>query len=140
MEVVKVGKVEHYSIKSGNKTIGILTLSPKWDIVPTGGGFEIIHLGPAAETEEQEVQIVGEVKKEKGEEKKCTCGIIDDFYLNTFNCHTHGKGVKVDVRAPPYVPPTPSKSREVEEESKVDITIDCKMKVWKWLENQSDDE
>ena len=137
MEVIKVGKVEHYSIKSENKTIGILTLSPKWDVVSTERGFEIIKREPAVETGEQEVQIVGEVRKEKGEEVTCTCGVIDDYYLNTFNCRIHGKGVRIDVRAPTYAPPSPSESTN---EGETNVTIDCKMKVWKWLKDQSDDE
>ena len=141
-----IGKVDHYSIKSGSKTVGILTLSPRWELLQNNGKFDIVSRAPEQKPKEeleQEVQIVNEVQvakiisKETKKEAKCTCGVIDDYYANTFNCRIHGKGVRIDVRAPTYAPPSPPESTN---EGETNVTIDCKMKVWKWLKDQSDDE
>ena len=158
-EFVKIGKVEHYSIKSGTKTIGILTLSPKWELARTNGGFEIIPVPPEVKLEQEvqvvnEVQVVKTVNKETKREPKCTCGVIDDYYSNTFNCRKHGKGVRIDLRWPDPVDsdetkeekPTVKREKpttstyETKHEAEPEAAIDYKAKVWTWLANDSGDE
>ena len=163
MEFTMIGKVDHYSIKSGSKTVGILTLSPKWELLQNNGKFDIVSRAPEQKPKEeleQEVQIVDEVQvakiisKETKKEAKCTCGVIDDYYANTFNCRKHGKGVRIDLRWPDPVDsdeaqdekPTVKRERpatpiyEIKNEDNPEAAIDYKAKVWTWLANNSDDE
>ena len=163
MEFTMIGKVDHYSIKSGSKTVGILTLSPKWELLQNNDKFDIVSRASEQKLKEeldQEVQIVNEVQvvkiisKETKKEPKCTCGVIDDYYANTFNCRKHGKGVRIDLRWPDPVDsdetkeekPTVKRERpttptyETKHEAEPETTIDYKAKVWTWLANNSDDE
>ena len=125
---------------------GVVPGTPKQPLVINQKG---LVRGPKRQTNWRAVKAQMEMK-----EQKCTCGVIDDYYANTFNCRKHGKGVRIDLRWPDPVDsdeaqdekPTVKRERpatptyEIKSEDKPEAAIDYKAKVWTWLANNADDE